>query len=98
MSFAWPENKAVNKFQWAKEQTHRFGSASRRIAVHSEADEGQQTVMDAHRRWATVKNERMGIVFEVTHTDDGGREARDEQKRGLERGVSDEPEGSAQRT
>ena len=48
--------------------------------MHSETDEGQQTVMDAHRRWATVKNERMGIVREVTHTDDGGREARAEEK------------------
>lgn len=39
-------------------------------------------MMDAHGRWATVKNERMGIVLEVTHTDDGGRRARDEQKEG----------------
>ena len=39
--------------------------------------------MDAHRRWATVKNERVGIVLEVTHmaTDDGAQEARDEQKK-----------------
>lgn len=41
--------------------------------MHSETDGGpkidggQQTVMDAHRRWATVKNERVGIVLEVTH-------------------------------
>lgn len=39
-------------------------------AVHSAADEGPQTVIDAHRRWLTVKNERMAIVLEVTHTDD----------------------------
>lgn len=57
----------------------------RRIAVRSETDEWLQTVMDAHRRWATVKNERMGIVLEVTHTDDGGRGARDEQKEGWRR-------------
>lgn len=50
--------------------------------MHSETDEWPQTVMDAHRRWATVKNERMGIVLEVTHTDDGDRRARDERKEG----------------
>lgn len=27
-------------------------------------------MIDAHRRWLTVKNERMAIVLEVTHTDD----------------------------
>lgn len=36
--------------------------------------------MDARRRWATVRNERMGIVLEVTHTDDGGCRERDGQK------------------
>lgn len=72
---------------------HRFRFSKRRIAVHWETDEGPQTdegtqtVMDERRRWATVKNERMGNVLEVTHTDDGGHKARDEQKRGVERGV-----------
>lgn len=47
-----------------------------------ETDEGLQTVTDAPRRWATVKNEGTGIVLEVTHTDDGDREVRDERKEG----------------
>lgn len=42
-------------------------------AVHAEADEGPQTVIDAHRRRLTVKNERMAIVLEVTHADDESR-------------------------
>lgn len=50
--------------------------------MHWETGEGRQTVMDAHRRWPTVKNKRMGIVFEVTRTDDGGHGARDERKEG----------------
>lgn len=45
-------------------------------------------MMDARRRWATVKNERMGIVLEVTRTDDGGCRARDEQKSDIESGVT----------
>lgn len=48
------------------------------IAAHFETDGGLQTVMDARRRWATEKNERMGIILEVTHTDDRGVNARDE--------------------
>lgn len=34
--------------------------------------EGLQTVIDVHRRWATKRNERMGIILEVTHTDGRG--------------------------
>lgn len=55
--------------------------------MHSETDERPQTVMDAHRGRVTVKNESMGIVLKVTHTDDGSREERDEQERGIVRGV-----------
>lgn len=29
-------------------------------------------MIDVHRRWATKRNERMGIILEVTHTDGRG--------------------------
>lgn len=60
------------------------GSVGR--VVLSETREELPTVMDAHRRWATVKNERMGIVLGVTHTDDGSHRVRDELKEGQRRG------------
>lgn len=42
--------------------------------------EGLQTVMDVHRWWATERNERMGIILEVTRTDGGASSAVDQQK------------------
>ncbi len=69
----------MKEFQWTKKKTQIL-ICQKADSSAFETDEGPQTVMDAHRRWATVRNERMGIVLEVTHTDDGGREARDEQK------------------
>lgn len=54
--------------------------------------------MDANRRWATVKNERMGIVLEVSHTDDGGCRVRDDEKEvqraGCDRNLSGKVSGS----
>lgn len=55
------------------------------MAVHVQTDEGQQTVIDEHRQWATMKNGRMAIVLEVTYTDDGSWEVRDDQNSGMER-------------
>lgn len=43
--------------------------------------EGLQTVMDVHRRWATERNERMGIILEMTHTDGGAFSVVGQQKR-----------------
>lgn len=81
-SSAWLENKGVKTIQWTKGAKIDFNPPKKRwLAAHLETDEGPHTVMDAHRRWATVKNERMGIVLEVTHTDDGGCKVRDEQKK-----------------
>lgn len=46
----------------------------------SRRTEGLQTVMDVHRWWATERNERMGIILEVTRTDGGAFSAVDQQK------------------
>lgn len=37
-------------------------------------------MIDVHRRWPTKRNERMGIILEVTHTDGRGFSAVDQLK------------------
>lgn len=47
-------------------------------------------MMDAHRWWMTWKNERMGIILDVTHSNDHGFKARDGwKKRWVESGMDE---------
>lgn len=68
------------KFQWSKRAYTQILIFQKDTAVHFAAGNGLPTVMDAHIRWTTEKNENVGITLEVTKTDDRTCTARDGKK------------------